>query len=104
MVHKSGGIAIIAHPGRSYTEFDLNQFVDAGIDGIEYIHPSHNYKIQKQHKEWAEQRQLLVTGGSDFHGNNNTHMQNFGILAVSNKTALKMIRIADQRKKLGTNQ
>lgn len=99
-IRDSGGISVIAHPGRSYTEFDLEQFVDAGIDGIEYIHPSHNYNLQKQHRQWAEKKQLLVTGGSDFHGSNNTHMQNFGILAVNNETAQRVIRVADQRKKL----
>lgn len=101
-VREAGGVIVIAHPGLTYTDFDLDQFVKAGIDGVEYIHPSHNYELQKKYREWADRNQLLVTGGSDFHGSNNYHMQNFGILAVNNELAHRVKRLSRQRKKLSS--
>jgi len=102
-VREAGGVTVIAHPGLSYTLFDLERFVEAGIDGIEFIHPSHNYKLQKRYEKWAEENQLLVTGGSDFHGSNNNHMQNFGILAVNNELAHRVKRLSRQRKQLSSS-
>lgn len=67
-VHECGGVCILAHPGHYYIFEDLRYFLNAGIDGLEYIHPSHNFQTQKKLKEYADNYQLLLTGGSDFHG------------------------------------
>lgn len=72
-VHLDGGIAIIAHP-YEYDElapidFFLNNIIGM-IDGIECFHPSAT-KEQAQHLvEIATRNNKLITGGSDFHGDN----------------------------------
>jgi predicted metal-dependent phosphoesterase TrpH len=68
LVHYCGGVCVLAHPGPYYIFEDLRYFLNAGIDGMEYIHPSHNFQTQKKIKDYAENYNLLLTGGSDFHG------------------------------------
>lgn len=63
-----GGIAVLAHPGQQ-NNFDLlPKLVDAGLKGIEYNHPSHDAELRKKVEKSAEQFELFMTGGSDFHG------------------------------------
>lgn len=68
LVHSCGGLCVLAHPGPYYIFEDLRYFLNSGIDGMEYIHPSHNFQNQKKIKDYAENYGLLLTGGSDFHG------------------------------------
>lgn len=39
-----------------------------GLDGIEVYYPSHTRQFRKQLIEFAREHDLLITGGSDFHG------------------------------------
>ncbi|MFW6348171.1 MAG: PHP domain-containing protein [Cyclonatronaceae bacterium] len=82
LVHECGGVAILAHPGRHYTQKQLSFLIEAGIDGFECIHPSHNFGLQKKYRTLCEQHALLKTGGSDFHGHRLHESSNLGIVAV----------------------
>lgn len=66
--HGAGGVAVLAHPGSHYTVQQLQEIIDQGIDGFEYLHPSHSYALQTRYKALANEHGLLVTAGSDFHG------------------------------------
>jgi len=88
-VKQAGGATVLAHPGYSYNENDLMKLIDKGMDGIEYLHPSHNFELQKYYEEFCLNYRLLATGGSDFHGYGNDH-QNLGIIAVGNKARQSM--------------
>ena len=74
----SGGIAIIAHPGR-YTSGRkpmgrknlrelLTQFVDLGGRGIEVVTGSHTPEQYAEFAHYATEFNLLSSCGSDFHG------------------------------------
>lgn len=67
LIHESGGIAVVAHPGL-YQDVELPDLVDAGLDGIEVYHPDHGAVEREKYKALAKQYELLITGGSDFHG------------------------------------
>jgi len=69
-----------------------------GIDGIEYIHPSHNYRRQEFYSKLCEEKSLLKTGGSDYHGDFETGHANVGIVAVPHKYVTSMKRMTEQRK------
>src|SRR5699024_12450945 len=64
-VKKAGGVVVIAHPGRLYSQKELKALVSAGVDGIEVIHPSHKYKVQKKREACAESHDLSKDGRSD---------------------------------------
>lgn len=99
-VKKAGGVAILAHPGRLYSQQELALLVAAGIDGLEMIHPSHNYELQKEMEVFAEQNHLLTTGGSDFHGAKKSYYRHFGILTISDQHVDKIKNLSAHRKKV----
>ena len=81
-IHQAGGVAILAHPSTHYIYEDLKKLMDIGIDGFEYIHPSHNYNSQLKYRNHARNHELIVTGGSDFHGYLNKDFLNLGMVAI----------------------
>jgi predicted metal-dependent phosphoesterase TrpH len=89
LVKKSGGISVIAHPGRMVTEQDVRDFFKLGMDGIEVLHPNHSLFMQKKYHNLAKMYNAVETGGSDFHGLKDYELSNlgkFGIpIAVFNK-------------------
>lgn len=97
-VKQAGGAVVVAHPGNLYSLKDLEELVEAGIDGIEFLHPSHNYKKQKQIEAFADEHDLLKTGGSDFHGSSNGYKKFFGVVTINTKYVHRLIRMTDQRK------
>lgn len=103
IVHEAGGVVILAHPGSNYSDEDLQNFIKMGIDGFEYIHPSHNYFLQKKYEHLAEKNNLLKTGGSDFHDKRLDDNVNFGVIAVNTRIARRLIDFARERKQLHTS-
>ena len=68
LVHRAGGYAILAHPADNYTFIDIKKFREFGLDGIECYHSSHNSYHQRRFTEYCDNFELIITGGSDFHG------------------------------------
>ena len=72
VIHASGGIASLAHPGRIPLDGDarfalMNELADGGLDGIECYHSDHTFTEAERFASFACERGLLITGGSDFH-------------------------------------
>lgn len=74
-IHKAGGKAVLAHPGVSIKEDDLSrfrnrlvEFIDFGLDGIECYYITHTEEITKLCLDLGRERNLLITAGSDCHG------------------------------------
>ena len=72
VIHASGGIAVLAHPGRiklsAERRFSLmDELVGRGLDGIECSHSDHTEEQTAQFAAYARLCGLLQTGGSDFH-------------------------------------
>lgn len=72
--HRSGAVALIAHPGRreqnfTYYDIDLLDKVRAEVplDGIEVYHPYHTPELVEAYREYARKHHLLVSTGSDSH-------------------------------------
>lgn len=74
-VADAGGVSVIAHsadPSRNprvLTNHELAMLVDAGMDGVEVWHRGNPPQERKRLLDFAQQHNLLVTGGSDWHGN-----------------------------------
>ena len=82
--HRAGGVLSLAHPGRMFKVPELLDLLEHDFDAIECIHPSHPYHIQKRMKTLAMRFQKLLTGGSDFHKNDeNGFHPFFGIVTLS---------------------
>jgi len=68
LIHRAGGLAVMAHPGLNRTDEVIPALVDAGLDGIECFHTKHSTATAERYLEMADTYHLLVTGGSDCHG------------------------------------
>jgi len=100
IVRNIGGATILAHPAKHYKSSEIIEFIDAGIDGLECIHPSHNFDLQKKYTKIVEEHSLLLTGGSDYHGGYEMAERHLGVVCVALKHIEKMKRMTDQRKQL----
>jgi len=69
-IRDAGGIASLAHPVRLPEDLGsiLAELRAAGLDAIEAYHSDHSPSQTALYLELASQHELLVTGGSDFHG------------------------------------
>jgi predicted metal-dependent phosphoesterase TrpH len=66
-IHAAGGVAVLAHPGVSGADA-FPALLSAGLDGVEAFHAEHDEADFEHFALLAEEHQLVVTGGSDFHG------------------------------------
>jgi 3',5'-nucleoside bisphosphate phosphatase len=67
-IHEAGGLAIWAHPPLPLLGGALREFVAAGLDGLECYRPRVAGDDLNRLLSKARQHALLVTGGSDWHG------------------------------------
>ncbi len=74
IILESGGIPVLAHPGRIFCDKSVREdvikgLVDCGLKGIEVFYSGHTMEETAYYKEMAENFNLLKTGGSDTHYN-----------------------------------
>lgn len=69
-IREAGGIASLAHPVRVKGDVPalLPELRDAGLNAIEAYHSDHTPEDTALYLDLAKRYGLLVTGGSDFHG------------------------------------
>lgn len=66
MIHKCGGIAVLAHPvNLKHTKYEY--FLGVGIDGLEAIYPVNTENNTKEYIEYCNENNLIYTAGNDFH-------------------------------------
>lgn len=75
LIHEAGGIAILAHPILYHmSTISLQRLIDdlksVGLDGIEAIYSTYTTGEEQLIKKIAHENNLLISGGSDFHGAN----------------------------------
>lgn len=67
VVRASGGIAVLAHPGRLKTDGVIDALAERGLAGIEVFYPTHTAQQTSYFREKAARYGLVMTAGSDFH-------------------------------------
>lgn len=98
LINNAGGVAVLAHP--SSLELNnieltklLREMIDFGLKGIEVYHSNHTFEQTNAYYALAQKLGLLISGGSDFHGesvkpdieigsgrNNNIHIKELSLL------------------------
>jgi predicted metal-dependent phosphoesterase TrpH len=81
-IHDAGGVAIWAHPFWDIEDADevldaIDRFAEQGLDGVEAFYPTHEGEQAKLLLQRCEERGLLATGSSDFHGVEHRLFSNF---------------------------
>lgn len=98
LIIESGGIPVLAHPvfinhGEPMNLIDIEGLKEIGLVGIEVYHTKHSKDdINKYHKI-AEKLDLLITGGSDFHGENSPGIE-IGDIRLADKYLNKLKKAA----------
>ena len=73
-IHNAGGLAFLAHPkqlridNKNNLDKLVQKLIDEGLDGIEVYSSCHSKEERKQYLKIAEKYDLLISGGSDYHG------------------------------------
>lgn len=103
LIKKAGGLAILAHPilyHMSDARLDalVQKLKEAGLTGIEAIYSTYSPAEERQIRKLAAKYDLLLSGGSDFHGENKPGLDlgtGYGKLYVPEEVllALKKARI-----------
>lgn len=78
MLHRAGGIGVLAHPGHWTSDSAIKHLVRSGLDGLETIHPSHDYALRQYYRQRARDLGLVESGGSDYHGYREIDEENIG--------------------------
>jgi predicted metal-dependent phosphoesterase TrpH len=68
ILHAAGGLASLAHPGQTAVDGRIASYCAAGLDALEAYHSDHDPASIARYCELAATLGVLVTGGSDFHG------------------------------------
>jgi 3',5'-nucleoside bisphosphate phosphatase len=67
VIARSGGVPVLAHPGRLKDETILDELADEGLVGLEVFYPTHSASQTAHFRARAAHYGLVMTGGSDFH-------------------------------------
>jgi len=72
-IREAKGVAVLAHPTWIKDDGDglrgcVTALKEAGLDGVEAHYSTHSKSQTSRYLELAQRLNLLVTGGSDFHG------------------------------------
>ena len=74
MIRDAGGVPVLAHPAllNINDDFQLEELIQnlikIGMRGIEVYYPEHSPEQMQRYRELANKYNLLITGGTDFHG------------------------------------
>ena len=68
LIHRCGGIAVLAHPGEDGNRERIEALASMGLDGVEVIHPSHSAEDRARLLALTRHLNLVPSGGSDSHG------------------------------------
>jgi predicted metal-dependent phosphoesterase TrpH len=84
----AGGVPVLAHPRRVLAH--IPQLVRAGLAGLEAYYPNHPEPEQLFLVNLARKHNLIVTGGSDFHGPGITEASEPGVVYVPRSTVREL--------------
>lgn len=103
LITNSGGIPVLAHPhslelDNEKLEKLIRKMIKLGLRGIEVYHSKNTKEEEKFYLELADKYNLLISGGTDYHGpntkpdiflgigKNNIHIEKLSILDEIKKT------------------
>ena len=93
LVHKSGGIVVLAHPKLIGDDNLVEEICsNYSIDALETFYPLHNIEDTQRYINLAEKYNLLLTGGSDFHGTTSRYVKELGEFTIEDEFAEKFYR------------
>lgn len=97
IIHDAGGLASLAHPGVYNRDDVIEPLASDGLDAIEARHSDHDALTESRYRRMAARLGLLVTGGSDFHGNDTHRASSLGVVTLPQEDYARLRDRALQR-------
>ena len=92
VIHQAGGQAVLAHP--KLVEDDLLvEELCTKVDGLEVFYPNHQTEDIERYLSYAKNFNLLVVGGSDFHGSTSRFVSALGEFTIADEIAKKIYEL-----------
>ena len=82
IINRAGGIASLAHPGLLKRDDLIPDMIDAGLTAVEAFHSEHDETTTRHYLALAERHGILVSGGSDYHGEKERRKAAFGTVGL----------------------
>lgn len=75
VIKKAKGYAVLAHPSNFYSQLSKEELIKVledlkikGIDGVECYYPANSEELTEICVEFCEKNNMIITAGSDGHG------------------------------------
>ena len=82
IIHNANGLAVLAHPKLVRNDDYVTELLNYGFDGVEVYHSKHDQEDEQKYLAMAKERNLFITGGSDYHGIPNRYPYHIGEYVV----------------------
>ena len=82
IINRAGGVSSLAHPGLSRRDDLIPAMVDAGLTAVEAFHSEHDLTTTARYLALADRHGILVSGGSDYHGDKERRRAAFGTVGL----------------------
>lgn len=96
LIKAAGGTPVLAHPKLIGDDRLVEELCCRGIEGLEVFYPQHDEADIARYLDMAKRYQLLVTGGSDYHGFATRYPQDLGVFTIDDCWAEKLYRPAQK--------
>jgi predicted metal-dependent phosphoesterase TrpH len=91
LVKRAGGLSSLAHPGKLKRDDLIPVLAAAGLDAVEVHHPDHDEVSTARYRRIARKHSLLVTGGSDYHGEGSGRTAGLGRIGLGPEDYARLI-------------
>jgi len=96
LVIAADGLPVLAHPALDGAEQHVDSLIDCGLQGIEAYHIIHSPAQTRRYIAMAQNKGLLITGGSDSHGPEGPIPVEIGAVDVPDEYAERLVSWANQ--------
>lgn len=99
LIADAGGVSVLAHPGLLRDEEMVHLLIEMGVEGLEVYYPEHSPSLISKYLELCAEKELLVTGGSDYHGSGGvSHYSELGSCVLGFELVNKLKRHFNRKK------
>lgn len=91
IIHNANGLAVLAHPKLVRNDDYVTELLDYSFDGVEVYHSKHDQADEQKYLAMAKERNLFITGGSDYHGIPNRYPYHIGEYVVDSHLVNRFI-------------
>ena len=93
------GVVVLAHPSVYHSMELARELISAGmLDGLEIDHPRNTPEDKAELLRLAKANDLLITGGTDYHGLNTVTPRPVGAFSTSDEQIVRLAALAKARK------